>query len=131
MKELDQRLHNKLKERFEGFIDKNDTIKDGIYRIYHKNDSLWQVGAFKKNQLVGPWLDYYPNGKLKQKLIFKDGLLSDTSYSYYESGGVYQINHYHNDSLVGRGVTYYENGNIMHENSIWNKKFDSYRRQPK
>ena len=72
----------KIRESFEGLVNNGDTVKDGAYKIYHNNDSLWQSGFFRKDTLNGQWLDYFPNGRLKQKLYFKDGLLEDTSLSF-------------------------------------------------
>ena len=67
---------DKLKEVFYGFINDGDTIKNGDYKIYYENDSLWQVGEFNDGLLSGLWKDYYPNGKIKQLLYFDKGNLT-------------------------------------------------------
>lgn len=107
---------NKIRESYEGIVNNGDTLKDGAYKIYHNNDSLWQIGCFRKDTLTGQWLDYFPSGQLKQKLYFKDGLLEDTSHSFYENGGIYQINVYKKDSLNGNCLTYFNNGLLKEEN---------------
>ena len=44
---------DKLKEVFYGFINGGDTIKNGDYKIYYENDSLWQVGEFNDGCFLG------------------------------------------------------------------------------
>ena len=60
-----------IRESYEGVVISGDTVKNGLYKIYHKNDSLWQIGFFRNDTLIGKWLDYFPNGQLKQKLYFE------------------------------------------------------------
>ena len=105
-----------IRESYEGMVINGDTVKNGLYKIYFNNDSLWQIGSFRSDTLIGKWLDYFPNGQLKQELYFEKGKLEDTSYSYYESGGKYQINVYKKDFLNGCCKTYYENGFLKSEN---------------
>ena len=73
----------KLKEVFYGFVNKDDTIKNGLYKIYYENDSLWQIGEFNNGLLSGFWRDYYPNGKIKQLLYFDKGNLTGFYMSRY------------------------------------------------
>ena len=111
-----------IRESYEGVVISGDTVKNGLYKIYHKNDSLWQIGFFRNDTLIGKWLDYFPNGQLKQKLYFEKGGLEDTSYSYYDSGGKYQVNVYKKDVLNGGCRTYYENGFLKSENFYLNNQ---------
>ena len=111
-----------IRESFEGMVINGDTVKNGLYKIYHKNDSLWQIGSFRSGALTGKWLDYFPSGLIKQKLYFEKGELEDTSYSYYESGGRYQVNVYKKDLLNGECRTYYENGFLKSENFYLNNQ---------
>ena len=95
----------KLKEVFYGFVNKDDTIKNGLYKIYYENDSLWQVGEFNNGLLSGFWRDYYPNGKIKQLLYFDKGNLTDSTVSYYPNGNIYQANKYQCSICGGKGHT--------------------------
>ena len=103
----------KSREIYTYIIVEKDTIKNGLYQIYHENGKLWQEGQFTNNQLTGKWVDNHPNGQLKQDLFFANNLLEGEIKSYYPSGALNQIALYKNDYLHGNILIYNENGHYQ------------------
>ena len=57
-------------EKFEGYIQENDTIKNGFYYFFKDSATLYQSGFYEKNKMQGVWIIYYPSGRIKTKYTY-------------------------------------------------------------
>jgi uncharacterized protein len=66
----------------------------------------------EKGYLQGPYIVYYPNGKIQELKTFKDGDYHGVVEFYYPNGTLKNHKEYQDDELVGVEIDYYDNGVI-------------------
>lgn len=67
------------------YEDKENKIKNGIFRFYYYNGNLKTYGQFGHNREEGIWLDWYSNGELKDSMYYQNGRLIGISKSWYKN----------------------------------------------
>jgi len=87
----------------------------------HKPGTCYEVkqkaeeGAYKDNKKVNIWLEYYCNGKVKNKLTFNNGRPDGYAQMFHENGKISEEGTWKNNRWVGDYKLYYENGEIQHQ----------------
>lgn len=65
-------------------------VLTGISNFYYSNGQLRKTIAFDFNgNRDGDWLDYYPNGKIKQKISYRSSKIIDSLVRYTIEGKVF------------------------------------------
>lgn len=61
----------------------------GVSEFYHSNGNLRKIISFDSNgNRDGDWMDYHPNGKIKQKVSYKSGKIIDSIIRYNLKGEI-------------------------------------------
>lgn len=81
------------------FQDKDLTIKDGPFTLYHPKRIRTVEGWYKNNIKQGIWKYWYPNGQLKDSGAFKNNYYVGEWKSWDDSGRLAEISH-HPDSAI-------------------------------
>ncbi len=76
------------------FKDRNLTIKDGPYDLYHPKRIKAINGTFLNNERHGTWVFYYNNGSPRDSGLVDHNRMTGTWYSWYENGQVMAIGSY-------------------------------------
>ena len=112
-------------------------IPVGIHRFYDTTGMV--VNAYLYNELgqkvsegiideqgrrMGPWKDFYPDGKLRAEGSYADNQRSGTWTYYFHDGGVEQKGRFERDRFMGLWNWYYPNGNKWREESYFNGRED-------
>ncbi|MEK9604195.1 MAG: hypothetical protein VW127_07225 [Flavobacteriaceae bacterium] len=64
-------------------------ILTGVSNFYYSNGQLRKTIAFDFNgNRDGVWLDYFPNGQIKQKISYKSGKIIDSLVRYNREGEI-------------------------------------------
>lgn len=64
-------------------------VLTGVSNFYYSNGQLRKTIAFDFNgNRDGVWLDYFPNGKIKQKISYKSGKIIDSLIRYNIEGEI-------------------------------------------
>ena len=115
-----------------------DGNMEGIYKEYHESGKI-----FKE---ISDVIEYYPNGRIKNKAHFIDGelngevisysengniiekvfmkgkLLDGEAFVYYPSGKLKEKDFFKNGKSEGESIIYYENGNVKQKSTFKNDK---------
>ena len=67
-------------------------------------------GDYKEGKEDGEWLNFWENGKLKNKTSFKIGLMNGEWLSYFPTGKLKLTGAYDENFKVGEWIDYFENG---------------------
>lgn len=78
-------------------------------------DAKVEEGKYTDSKKVGAWIEYYPNGKLKNKITFENGRPNGYAIMYHENGKISEEGMWKNNRWVGDYKMYYENGQVMQE----------------
>lgn len=76
------------------FLDKDLTIKDGPYVLYHPKKIKAVEGYYAKNLSTGIWRYWYVNGQIKDSGQIINNQLSGLWKSWYENGNLQMEIHY-------------------------------------
>jgi antitoxin component YwqK of YwqJK toxin-antitoxin module len=61
----------------------------GVSEFYHSNGNLRKIISFDANgNRDGDWMDYHPNGKIKQKISYQSGKIIDSLVRYNLEGEI-------------------------------------------
>ena len=71
---------------FQYHIINNDTIKDGLAKLYNKKGTIVAKVSFAKNLLHGEQKYYYDNGQLKESVFYNHGVAIGKGQFFYENG---------------------------------------------
>ena len=71
---------------FQYHIINNDTIKDGLAKLYNKKGAIVAKVSFAKNLLHGEQKYYYDNGQLKESVFYNHGVAIGKGQFFYENG---------------------------------------------
>jgi antitoxin component YwqK of YwqJK toxin-antitoxin module len=78
-------------------------------------DAKVEEGKYTDSKKVGSWMEYYPNGKLKNKITFENGRPNGYAIMYHENGKISEEGMWKNNRWVGPYKMYYDNGQVMQE----------------
>ena len=81
-------------------------------------------GKIKNGQIEGPWVTYWENGQLSQKITYKDGKWDGPYVSYHKNGKLSKRETYKNGLQNGPSVGYWKNGRLDREGTYKNGKKD-------
>lgn len=87
----------------------------------HKPGTCYQVdqkaeeGLYKDNKKTDKWLEYYCNGKMKNKITFANGRPDGYAQMFHENGKISEEGIWKNNRWVGPYKLYYDNGQVQHE----------------
>ncbi|MET0243627.1 MAG: energy transducer TonB [Flavitalea sp.] len=70
------------------FKDKNQTIKNGPYKLFHRRNVLAMEGHFANDLQEGPWKYYYPNGQMKDSGVMINNVMIENWKSWDEKGNL-------------------------------------------
>jgi hypothetical protein len=70
-------------------------------------------GIYKDNKKQGLWIDYFPSGNIKNKIIFKDGRPHGPTSLYFQDGKVKEEGTWLNNRWVGNYKSTLENGDVI------------------
>lgn len=90
---------------------KNDK-KNGIWKYYYTDKTLWKQGKFKDDKEDGEWKIFYKNGNVRFIENYINGIKNGLNNSFYENGKLRIKSNYENGKLNGDFIEYFENGNI-------------------
>ena len=91
------------------YEDKENKMKNGVFRWYYPNGNLKTFGKYIHNQKEGLWINWYSDGTVEDSAVYKNGHYSGIAKSWYKNG-------YLQDSLnmsdAGNGVyvAWFDNG---------------------
>ncbi len=74
-----------------------------------------EEGKYTDNRKVGPWIEYYCNGNMKNKLTFVNGRPDGYAIMYHEDGKISEEGNWKVNKWVGNYKLYYPNGQVQHE----------------
>jgi antitoxin component YwqK of YwqJK toxin-antitoxin module len=74
-----------------------------------------EEGKYQDNRKLGPWIEYYCNSNMKNKLTFTNGRPDGYAIMYHENGKISEEGNWKNNRWVGNYKLYYENGQVQHE----------------
>ena len=72
----------------------------GLFKVYHKNGQLSQIGYMKDNYLDDTCKTFFDNGQLKTIEIYKDRKKEGTWQYFSEKGNLIRTEVYNNDILI-------------------------------
>lgn len=78
-------------------------------------DAKVEEGKYTDSKKVGPWIEYYANGKPKNKIVFENGRPNGYAIMYHENGKIREEGMWKNNRWVGDYKMYYDNGQVMQE----------------
>jgi len=109
-----------LKQKYQGIVYGNDTIRQGKYSFYYENGRLMQEGYYKDNKPDSIWLTFYPSGARKSLINYKNGKRIGEFVFWNDDATLYQIGNYESDELDGKLITYFPKGTIDSESNYKN-----------
>ncbi len=108
--------------------------KTGTFKYWYENGQCQLVCSYRDNKLEGTYLEYYDNGKPKNKRFYKNGLLEGIEKSWSSEGFLAKVVEYKNGIKHGRFMTYYDNGRVIRKDIYRNNdliKGNCYTREGK
>jgi antitoxin component YwqK of YwqJK toxin-antitoxin module len=78
-------------------------------------DQKAEEGSYIDNRKTGIWIDYYCNGKMRNKLTFVNGRPDGYAQMFHENGKISEEGNWKNNRWIGRYKLYYANGEVQHE----------------
>jgi TonB family protein len=97
--------------------------KTGPFKYWYENGQCQLVCSYMDNKPEGEYLEYYNNGKLKNKRTYKKGLLDGKDKSWSSEGFLAKVVEYKNGLKHGRFLTYYDNGKLIRKDIYRNNNF--------
>lgn len=87
-----------------------DGLMDGTKTTFYKKSKVKQIMNFEKGKRQGEYVNYYENGKVKERGFYKDDFLVGTMESFYPNGRTRFVYNYNNGYQRGWNILYFENG---------------------
>lgn len=72
----------------------------GVFKIFHKNGLLSQIGKYKDGHLDDTSKAFYENGKLKEIEFYNDNKKNGTWLYFTQNGNLIKVENYRNDTLI-------------------------------
>lgn len=109
-----------------------DTLPDGFYKLFHKNDILAEQGNFKNSIKQGQWAYWKLNGTIYSIENYNKGKLNGSKKVFWENSLIKESLNYKNGKQVGYQIKLDKAGKqlsktILDENGngtyrVWNPK---------
>lgn len=110
----------KIKSSYQ-VLEKDTTIKHGIYTSFHKNGNTQMLVNYIKGKKDGIGQIYETTGQLKETAEFKNGQLNGLRKLYNDSTGqLIIVENYVNDNFEGEYLSYHPNGNLKQKGKYVN-----------
>lgn len=112
----DVKQSNGLKQKYmEGGI-RNDSIRDGVWKVYHKNGKLQVSATYRLGISVGEERVYYENGQLAQLGYYdQNGNYAGEWKFYYQNGTPYSVGSYDANGMCTGDWTFYDENGKVHQ----------------
>jgi len=87
-------------------------LKEGKWKFYSftVKDLLISEAEYKGDKLNGLMINYYPDGKVAEKIMYGNNLKHGECLKYYPDGTLTLRTNYENGKINGRFEAFYENG---------------------
>jgi uncharacterized protein len=95
-------------------IDKKG-LKQGNWRKYYPNDTLFYEGFYTNDQRIGKFIHYYKDGKIKTISIFSENGQKAEVNNFYKNGKVMGTGNYWDEKKEGTWKYFSENGKLTSE----------------
>lgn len=108
-------------QSFEVLGDKVDKIDFGnglAQWIVYKDEVLIEEGEVLNNQKTGTWLEFHPNGFIKNTTTFFKGVKNGTYLLFSKRGALQERHYYKNDKLDGKKIKYTQSKIVLDEDYI-------------
>ncbi|MEN9700570.1 MAG: hypothetical protein RLZZ301_1768 [Bacteroidota bacterium] len=69
-------------------------------------------GSYEHRSLQGPYIEYYPSGKVRAKGVYQEGQLTGVYQTFFESGRMQSEGFYDHDVSVGTWKSWHLNGEL-------------------
>jgi len=102
--------------------------REGVWKFYDERGRLYLTMTYgdEKREFIflvthdygnenGPYMRYYPDGKLEEEGSFRAGYFEGPVTRYHPNGKVLLKGQYQKDLIVGRWLYYYPNGTLLRE----------------
>jgi membrane associated rhomboid family serine protease len=89
-----------------------DNMHDGVFLYYSEEDHYESAGRYEREDPVGKWEYYYPNGRLHREVVYAGRTFTR---SVYDTAGVAQV-----VNGNGRQVTWHATGAVSEEGAFEN-----------
>ena len=106
--EYDEHTHKVMKF----YVFDGDDQKNGPFKVYHKDGSLWETGTYKNGKLTDLYEVYYSDGRLARRCFYQNGLRCGIYERYYSTGFLEVRCHYKDGKYDGVYERYYPNGRL-------------------
>ena len=102
-------------------------IKNGLYRVWGKNNTLSSEYTYKNGKRDGKHIQYHDDGKkIKMVRYYKNGQLDGLCREWWSNGKLYDEFYYKNGELDGTYVSWYEDGQMAKKTCFKNGNMDVY-----
>ena len=106
--------HFPKEEKFDyDIINYENGLKQGVFKAYRKDSTLYMKGNFVDDKLHGEHYTYYQTGQLKIKTHYLRGKENGKRIVYNKDGSKYSETEYLDNLRNGNYILYYSNGNIQ------------------
>jgi antitoxin component YwqK of YwqJK toxin-antitoxin module len=95
-----------------------DGIKQGNFRLYHKNGNIIMKGQIDNNKNTGKWQYFYQSGALESEGYFVDDFPEGRWSFYYPSGRLREEGDFIKGNKTGLWKHYDEEGNVIFDNEF-------------
>ena len=83
-----------VKNKHEHYFEDEKGLKQGEYKMYFGNGSLYFQRYYKDNKKHGECKNYYANGQLSNHCYYKDDKLHGEYKGYFSNGSLSGIRYY-------------------------------------
>lgn len=104
---------SKNSAKYKRTVERQNTI--WLVKDFYLNDSLRMTGSFLDKNLslkTGVFETFYPNGKISNSVAYKDNLKQGDAQKNYIDGSVSEVQHYDQDKPSGTWIWYNEDGSV-------------------
>lgn len=113
---------SKIKSTYQ-VLQKDTTIKQGLYTSYHKNGQQKMIVNYIKGKKEGTGQIYTEAGKLRETAEFKNGQLNGLRHLYNDSTKqIIIVENYKNNNFEGEYLSYHPNGKPKQKGQYVNNK---------
>jgi len=99
-----------------------DGLRQGEFKAYLKDSTMYIQGSFFNDKLHGEHFTYYKTGELNMQTFYLNGKENGTRTTYYEDGVKYSETEYKNNRKDGAYTCYYSSGNIKRQGQYLNEE---------
>ncbi|MFZ4785681.1 MAG: hypothetical protein ACOYLH_09395 [Flavobacteriales bacterium] len=110
--------YNEIGIKFaEGMIEKENRV--GEWKFYYPNGVLKEINNYKDGELDGKATSYHENGKVSSEMYYEKGLAQGYYREYNQIGTITEEGYYEDSQLHGPITAYYNNGQLRSKDFYW------------